>query len=217
MDRRDGGRLRPRPGYDWPAERRRAFLVRLGLGLTAAFVVLRLLNVYGDPSRWTHQRSAVFTVLSFLNTSKYPPSLLFLLHDARAGTVSSRRIRPSHAAAAPAGVDDRQGAVYTLVHFPLIHLFALISCGRRVRERTAMMESPVEISVHPAGGMGIWIASRYLSDAVVLVMYPLCRWFAALKQRRREAWLSYLIPAVRRGHPAYRRMTPACRGADLSR
>jgi uncharacterized membrane protein len=65
--------------YMWTPERREAFLLRLGLGLTAAFVVLRAINIYGDPFRWSAQKSAVFTVLSFLNTSKYPPSLLYLL------------------------------------------------------------------------------------------------------------------------------------------
>src|SRR5580698_10048408 len=65
--------------YSWPSERRKAFLLPLGLGLTAAFLVLRGINVYGDPLPWSTQRSPAFTVLSFLNTNKYPPSLLYLL------------------------------------------------------------------------------------------------------------------------------------------
>ena len=65
--------------HAWPAERRRAFLWRSAAALTAAFVVLRRVNRYGDPSRWTTQHYGVATVLSFLNTTKYPPSLLFLL------------------------------------------------------------------------------------------------------------------------------------------
>jgi uncharacterized membrane protein len=63
----------------WDAARRHRFLLRLGLALTAAFIVLRAINVYGDPVRWSHQASAPFTTLSFLNTAKYPPSLDFLL------------------------------------------------------------------------------------------------------------------------------------------
>src|ERR1017187_8029187 len=65
--------------FDWDADRRRRFLVRLGLALAAAFVVVRAVNVYGDPLRWSHQASPVFTVLSFLNVTKYPSSLDFLL------------------------------------------------------------------------------------------------------------------------------------------
>src|SRR4029077_17856871 len=68
------GALVQRPGD----ERRRLFL-RLGLGLTAAFVALRALNVYGDPRSWSAQSGPVYTVLSFLDTTKYPPSLLYLL------------------------------------------------------------------------------------------------------------------------------------------
>src|ERR1700733_224595 len=56
--------------YRWPSQRRKAFLLPLGLVLTAAFCVLRGINVYGDPLPWSRQRSAVFTVLSFLNTRK---------------------------------------------------------------------------------------------------------------------------------------------------
>ena len=61
----------------------KAYRVRLlkimGATAIALFVVLRLFDVYGDPQKWSHQSSFVFTVLSFLNTTKYPPSLLFLL------------------------------------------------------------------------------------------------------------------------------------------
>ena len=65
--------------YEWPAAERERHLVRVGLAMIAAFVVLRALNLYGDPAPWSRQDSAVFTLLSFLKTTKYPPSLLFLL------------------------------------------------------------------------------------------------------------------------------------------
>jgi len=65
--------------FEGHAHRRRIFLMRMRFGLAAAFVVLRAVNIYGDPVRWSHQPSPVFTVLSFLNVTKYPPSLDFLL------------------------------------------------------------------------------------------------------------------------------------------
>jgi len=113
--------------YRWPSERRRAFLLPLGLGLSAGFVVLRVLNIYGDPQRWATQRSAAFTVLSFLNTTKYPPSLLYLLMTlgpamlflwaVDAGT--PRWLRP-------ALIIEKVPMFYYLLHIPLIHALALV-------------------------------------------------------------------------------------------
>ena len=65
--------------YTLPRNRRERFLLRAGLELTAAFAILRAINVYGDPLRWSPQKSPQFTALCFLDTTKYPPSLLFLL------------------------------------------------------------------------------------------------------------------------------------------
>jgi hypothetical protein len=63
----------------WEPSRRQRFLFRLGFAMSAAFVLVRFVNVYGDPSPWQHQPTSVFTLLSFLNTTKYPPSLDFVL------------------------------------------------------------------------------------------------------------------------------------------
>jgi uncharacterized membrane protein len=65
--------------YGWEAERRRKVLYTVGIVATVMFIVLRIANVYGDPSPWSAQASPSQTILSFLNTTKYPPSLLFLL------------------------------------------------------------------------------------------------------------------------------------------
>ena len=65
--------------YKIDAQQRRRLLAILGSMATVFFVLLRALNYYGDPSHWSRQGTTTFTVLSFLNTTKYPPSLLFLL------------------------------------------------------------------------------------------------------------------------------------------
>ncbi|HEX8905124.1 MAG TPA: heparan-alpha-glucosaminide N-acetyltransferase domain-containing protein, partial [Longimicrobiaceae bacterium] len=61
--------------YAWEPERRRRFLLRLGMGMIAAFLLLRLPNLYGNPTDWSVQKNAAFTVLAVVNTTKYPPSL----------------------------------------------------------------------------------------------------------------------------------------------
>ena len=65
------------PSFD--AAKRGRILLILGSSAVALFVLVRLINVYGDPSVWSAQRSFVFTLLSFINVTKYPPSLNYLL------------------------------------------------------------------------------------------------------------------------------------------
>jgi uncharacterized membrane protein len=181
--------------YSWTSDRRKAFLLRLGIGLTAAFLVLRGINIYGDPLRWTTQKSAVFTVLSFLNTNKYPPSLLFLLMTLGPAmlflrVVDSRTPRFLR----PALVVGKVPMFYFLLHLPLIHLVAVVVCYARYGAAHWMFESPSlgRFPFTPPPGWGFSLPVVYLVWAlVVLALYPLCGWFAELKQRRSDAWLSY--------------------------
>ena len=182
--------------YSWASDRRRTLLLRTGLGLMAAFVILRWVNIYGDPFPWTAQKSAIFTALSFLNTTKYPPSLLFLLMTlgpallflwaVDGGTPQFLR---------PAVVIGKVPLFYYVLHIPLIHLLALLVCYARYGQVHWMFESPspgsFPITPPPGWGFSLQIVSLIWA-AVVLALYPLCRWFAAVKQRRNDAWLSYL-------------------------
>jgi uncharacterized membrane protein len=181
--------------YGWASDRRKAFLGRLGIGLTAAFVVLRSINIYGDPVRWTTQKSAIFTVLSFLNTNKYPPSLLFLLMTLGPAmlflcAVDGRTPRWLQ----PALVFGKVPMFYYLLHIPLIHLLAVIACYARYGQMHWMFESPSpdRFPITPPPGWGFSLPIVYLVWVVVVTaLYPLCRWFADLKQRRSDFWLSY--------------------------
>jgi uncharacterized membrane protein len=177
-------------------ELRRRRLLGMGLSLTAGFVLLRVANVYGDPVPWSAQPSPVFTVLSFLNTTKYPPSLLFLLMtvgplliflwavDGR--TPASLRFTLTY---------GRVPLFYFLLHLPLIHALAAIVCAARYGSAHWMFESPdlahYPFTTPPGWDLplpivyGIWVL-------VVAALYPVCRWFAALKQRRHDAWLQFL-------------------------
>ena len=182
--------------YSWPSERRKRFLVLLGIALTLDFFVLRGINLYGDPSRWAVQKSAAFTVLSFLNTTKYPPSLLFLLMTLGPAMLflwavdsgTPRLLRP-------ALIYGKVPMFYYALHIPLIHLIALIVCYARYGHVYWMFQSPspAQFPITPPPGWGYSLPVIYLIWILVVVMlYPLCRWYAALKQRRSDAWLSYL-------------------------
>jgi len=181
--------------YRWDTNRRKSFLLRLGIGATAAFVILRIINVYGDPSRWSAQNFPVFTVLSFLNTTKYPPSLLFLLMTLGPAMVllwaidthTPRLLRP-------ALVFGKVPFFYYVLHVILIHLLALLVCYARYGQVHWMFESPTlaQYPVTPPPGWGNSLAATYLIWAVVVVsLYPPCRWFTGVKHRRTDAWLSY--------------------------
>lgn len=182
--------------YAWDADRRRSWMLRAGIALTAAFLVLRYINVYGDPARWTTQSSPLFTVLSFLNVVKYPPSLFFLLMTLGPALILlGLADRRTPRALEPALIIGKVPMFYYVLHFTLIHLLAVATCLVRYGSAHWMTESP-DLGHYPFSAPPEWGYSLpvvYLVWAlVVFVMYPLCRWFAAVKQRRSDWWLSYL-------------------------
>lgn len=182
--------------YSWGPHRRRAFLIRLGIGLTLAFVVIRGVNSYGDSASWTAQRSVLFTVLSFLNVTKYPPSLLFLLMTLGPALIFLRAVDGrTPRFLRPALVIGKVPLFYFVLHFVLIHALAAVTCYFRYGAAHWMFQSP-DLSNYPytaPPGWGYSLPMVYFVWAlVVFAMYPLCRWFAELKQRRTDAWLGYL-------------------------
>jgi len=182
--------------FDWDAERRRTFLWRTGTAAIVAFAVLRWINVYGDPSPWTMQRSGVFSVLSFLNTTKYPPSLLFLLMTLGPGLLflsvvdgtTTRWLRP-------AITFGRVPLFYFALHVIAIHLLALVVCWARYGSIHWVFESsqPDMYPFHQPPGWPMSLAVVYgIWLGLVAALWPACRWYAALRARRRDWWLSYL-------------------------
>jgi len=181
--------------FKWTPERRQEFLLRLGLGLTGAFAVLRAINIYGDPFRWSPQKSAVFTVLSFLNTNKYPPSVLYLLMTLGPAMLFLRAVDGGAPRwLRPALIVGKVPMFYYLLHVPLIHLIAVIVCYARYGQAHWMFESP-SIEYFPFTRPPDWGYSLpvvYLIWAfVVVALYPLCKWYAGLRQRSSNSWLSY--------------------------
>ena len=187
------------PIYRWDAPRRERWLLMVGTAATAAFVMLRAINAYGDPAPWSGQRSPVYTLLSFLNTTKYPPSLLFLLMTLGPALLllawlDRRGTRPSH----PLVVFGRVPLFYFVLHFFLAHLAVLaLSLLAYGTAAWAFMLNPVPSMGGPKelfpAEFGWSLGVAYLVWAMVVVaLYPVCRWFAGVKARRRDWWLGYL-------------------------
>jgi hypothetical protein len=173
-------------------DRRRTLLIRLGLALTLAFVVLRATNWYGDPRPWTHQRSAIMTVCSFLNCTKQAPSLCFLLMTlgpaiAFLGLVETRLASWTKAVI----VYGRVPLFFFVAHFFLIHLLS-IGIALLYHQPVSWLFHGAVMLGAPAGyGHGLpFIYLVWISAAVLL--YPVCRWYAALKRRSSNPLLSYL-------------------------
>jgi uncharacterized membrane protein len=182
--------------YSWTSERRRAFLLRLSIGLMAAFVVIRAINIYGDPSRWSVQQSPFFTVLSFINTTKYPPSLLFLLRTLGPAMLLLRAVDDrTPGFLRPALVVGKVPMFYYILHITVAHTLAVIICLVRYGQVHWMFQSPTlsQFPITPPPGWGFGLPGVYLTWAtVVIILYPACVWYAALKRRRTDWWLSYV-------------------------
>lgn len=188
--------------YQIDAERRRRYLLWMGVAVTWLFIFVRALDVYGDPAHWSKQKNIVFTVLSFVNTTKYPPSLEFLLmtlgpallilwwFDANAESVDGLVVR-IRAAFVTFG---RVPLFFYLLQWYTAHLIA-IAAGLIARQPVAWQwQSPIDKFTNPpiAGvGFSLWIVYGCWILGV-LMLYPLCKWFAGVKARRRDWWLSYL-------------------------
>jgi uncharacterized membrane protein len=178
------------------APRRRQWMFRIGLGLTLAFLLIRAINVYGDPQPWSREIPGM-TILSFLRCTKYPPSLDFLLMTlGPALMLMSWFDRLTFSKTNPLLVYGRVPLFYFLVHFFLIHLltipFAFLRYGR-----IGFMFSPLpsiggDMNLYPKDfGYPLWVVYA-VWISVVIVLYPLCLWFSRVKERRSDWWLSYL-------------------------
>ena len=182
--------------YRWDSGRRKTFLLRMGIAITAAFVVLRWVNIYGDPAPWSAQRSLVFTVLSFIDTTKYPPSLLFLLMTLGPALLLLRAMDGCTPRwLRPALLFGKVPLFYYVLHVTIAHIIAVMICFAQYGSAHWMFQSPTpaQYPITTPPGWGFDLPGVYVMWAlIVIILYPLCRWYAGVKQRRTDWWLSYL-------------------------
>ncbi|MBI3410782.1 MAG: DUF1624 domain-containing protein [Planctomycetes bacterium] len=202
-----------------PRPRRRFWLFLLGAALTLLFLELRAVNQYGDPRHWAVQSrvdqsdidqiSVMWSFLSFLNCTKYPASLLYLLmtlgpailflaavdfdmsrsHGSHDETGGKSLL---HSLTRPVLIFGRVPLFYYLLHIPLIHGGAvLLDCYRFGWSPLADSGPWFSGAIKPMG-YGVSLPMVYLIwIGVLLILYLPCRWFAGVKQRSRSVWLSY--------------------------
>jgi uncharacterized membrane protein len=166
-------------------------LVWLGAAITLGFLMLRLSDLYGDPASWVMHDGAFTTFLSLLNCEKYPPSLLYLMMTLGPALILLAVFE--RARGPVAGFITTIGRVpflYYVAHIFLIHAlavgFAVLTTGSAAWLLGGLPGAkPAGYGLSLPGIYAVWLA-------VVVMLYPLCRWFAGLKQRRPEWWWSYL-------------------------
>jgi uncharacterized membrane protein len=177
--------------FELPEKRRNAGLVRFGVGFVLAFLLIRALNVYGDPGPWNPGAPTTgASIMSFLGTTKYPPSLLYLLM-----TLGPAALACAFVDRLPASVRNvlitfgRAPFAFYLAHLYLIHVLAMLL---GVAQGFAAGQFLTHYRFFPQG-FGVGLAGVYLVWLITVVMlYPLCRWVAGVKARRRDWWLSYI-------------------------
>ena len=170
------------PVMQLEGQARQRLLFRLGTAVTLGFIVLRATNLYGDPDPWTAQETLLSTVLSFLNCEKYPPSLLYLMMTL--GPALMLLASFEHARGAFARLLATFGQVpffYYVVHIYLIHALAVVT---GLAMTGTIMSTPV-IGLSLPGVYFVWLLA-------LVLLYPICRWFAALKESGTGWWWSYL-------------------------
>lgn len=180
--------------YD--GEKRRRMLLWLGLGVLAFFVVVRFIDEYGDAARWSTQKDGVFTFLSFMNLTKYPPSLLYMCATVGIGILFLALFaNVRNGLTRFITIYGRVPFLYYILHFFLIHLVSSIFYllrGHSIKEGLQSDQGgflPKFAAVNEGYSL-FWVYIIWIG--VVLSLYPVCRWFSNYKQKHKDWWLSYL-------------------------
>jgi uncharacterized membrane protein len=182
------------PAFD-PARRKNLLLV-IGFSVIALFILLRFSNVYGDAALWSRQNSPVYTILSFIKTSKYPPSLLYVTMTLGPALIFlALNERSNNKVAKIISIYGRVPMFFYLLHIYLIHLLAMI-CSELFTStdwRTWILDQPLWLTTTLVG-YGFSLAVVYLVwIGVVVALYPLCKSYDGYKLAHKEKWwLSYL-------------------------
>lgn len=183
--------------YAWPRERRQRALIGAGAAMLLAFVLLRVTNLYGDPSQWAPGVDATTTVMTFLNVSKYPPSALFVLVTLGLtvpllGLLNGRTF--------PRGLGralvtfGRVPLFFYLLQWMTAHVAGMVvsaSLGKDLSPYFMNMFELYSAPTPPDMGGPLWATYLCWVTGTLLLYFP-CRWFAGVKARRRDWWLSYL-------------------------
>jgi uncharacterized membrane protein len=177
-------------------KQRRKIIARLGIGSILIFVIVRFINIYGDPVVWTVQKNALFTFMSFIKVNKYPPSLMYMcvtIGPALLLISFIEKIKNSFTNFML--VFGRTAFFYYIIHLYLIHFAAMVLFfikGHTLRQAIDSATTVPFMFVLPGEGFGL-IGTYIVWAVLIIVLYPLCKWYDKYKTSHKEKWwLSYL-------------------------
>lgn len=173
---------------------RMKILTRLGFSSIALFVIIRAINLYGDPHNWQIQKNTFLTILSFLNVNKYPPSLSYMCV-----TIGTALIALTLLENVKTRFTDimrtfgRVAFFFYIIHLYLIHLIAVADYFLKGHSFQDVFSAPFPL-LFTIPGEGHGLSVVYLIwIAVIAALYPLCKWYDSYKSLHKEKrWLSYL-------------------------
>jgi uncharacterized membrane protein len=174
---------------------RKRFLIITGISTIALFIILRFINVYGDPAPWSPQPNVFYTFLSFINSTKYPPSLFFMCMTIGPSLLlMARWDEIQNGVTKIVSVYGRVPFFYFLAHLFVIHLFSAVTYFMRGHSFAQGAGNPTAFVKFIQPGEGIQLRYVYLVWLVIVIaLYPVCKWYDRYKTDHKEKkWLSYL-------------------------
>ncbi|MDQ6608823.1 MAG: heparan-alpha-glucosaminide N-acetyltransferase domain-containing protein [Bacteroidota bacterium] len=180
--------------FELPVANRRKLFFKIGWSALLLFVIVRFINIYGDPLPWSSQKNYLFTFLSFFNVAKYPPSLLFCL--VTLGPMFLLLAFAERAKSRVGNIISVYGKVpmfYFLIHFFLIH-FIMIALMLLQGFHWSQLDFASGTFGRPKGVQsGVSLLAIYLLWIfVVAILYKPCQWFGKYKAAHQQWWLKYL-------------------------
>lgn len=180
--------------FEKEATERKKLFLKLGFAALGLFVLLRFINIYGDPVLWSAQKDGLFTFLSFMNVTKYPPSLLFCLVTLGIlFLLLSIADELSNSIKKVTSVYGKVPLFYFIIHFYVIHIFTLIMLllqgveWKQFEFTTGTFGRPKNLET----GVSLW-AIYLIWMTMVALLYKPCVWFGAYKARNTQWWLRYI-------------------------
>jgi uncharacterized membrane protein len=182
---------------EYDSKKRKNTLLSIGSAAIALFIILRSGNFYGDSGHWSVQKNTAFSFLSFLNVTKYPPSLLYCLVTLGPSLVFlALAEKPLTSLTTKIAVYGRVPMFYYLAHILIIHILATIGAictGFKLSDM--ILNQSVQSTPALRNGYGFNLLTVYMVWAgLVLMLYPFCKWYDHYKRTHQsnQWWLSYL-------------------------